>query len=85
MQITLDFNIIAHLHRKNNYFLQNIMGGLGSLDHFLQKNIYYLTKYAIKMQYIGGSMKISDNLCKSLCIYDSRSPAHTKGGWGVYL
>jgi len=30
------------------------MGGLGSLDHFLQKNLYYLTKYAIKMQYIGG-------------------------------
>jgi len=27
-------------------------------------------------------MKISDNLCKSLCIYDRRSPAHTKGGWG---
>ena len=39
---------------KNNIFLQNIMGGLGSLDHFLQKNLYYLTKYAIKMQYIGG-------------------------------
>ena len=60
------------------------MGGLGSLSCFLEKLYMKSTKNAIKMQYIGGgSMKISNILCISLCIYDSQVPATAKRGGGV--
>jgi len=51
------------------------MGGLGSLSRFLEKLYMKLTKNAIKMQYIGGGMKVTNILCISLCIYDSQVPA----------